>query len=395
MAQSLFRAVGVSRAPLLALSATGTSWGCFSAMVPVIKAQTGASDAVFGLALLGSAAGGMLAIYLAPRLFALLGHWVLPVLGLFSVLALQLPVFAQSSAMLFVVMVAMGMSIGSFDINANLRISTLEGDSGLHLMNLNHGAFSLAFGLSAFCTGTMRARGVEMEVIFPLMGFVVAGLSLLTLERGWIEMPDDPDEVPVTGGLPWIAVLLTSVMLFASFVGENAVDTWSSIFLERDLGAAVGHGAFGPAMLGLVMGCFRLLGYVTTQRFGEPRVLFWSGLLAMSGVFLLSVAPGQVVALSGIGIAAAGLAVIVPTATSLLGKRVHRRQRNLALSRAWMIGFCGFFVGPSAMGFLAEHIGLRGAFVALAFLLALIAPAVVQLERKQRGAVPFNVQKAP
>lgn len=393
MAHSLFRALAVSRAPLMALSATGVSWGCFSAMVPAIKAQTGASDALFGLALLGSAAGGMLAIFAAPRLFALLGHRVLPVLGVFSVLALQLPVVAQTSVMLFAVMIAMGMSIGSFDINANLRISALEGTSGLHLMNLNHGAFSLAFGLSAFVTGTLRAHGVAMEVIFPLMGLVVAGLSVLTWERGWDEMPDDPDEAPVTGGLPWRAIVLIAVMLFASFVGENAVDTWSSIFLERDLGVAAGHGAFGPAMLGLVMGCFRLLGYVTTQRFGEARVLMWSGFLAMTGVFLLSSAQGQGVALSGIGIAAAGLAVIVPTATSLLGKRVHRRQRNLALSRAWMVGFTGFFVGPSAMGFLAEHVGLRGAFLALALLLALVAPAVMQFERMSRTG--RLVSKAP
>ena len=71
----------------------------------------------------------------------------------------------------------------------------------------------------------------------------------------------------------------------------------------------------------------------------------------------------------------------MPTATSLLGKRVHRRALNVAVSRAWMIGFTGFFVGPSLVGCISEAYGLRVAFLMVAATIALIVPAVWQFER--------------
>ena len=54
------------------------------------------------------------------------------------------------------------------------------------------------------------------------------------------------------------------------------------------------------------------------------------------------------------------------------------------LSRAWMFGMTGFFVGPSVMGLLAEAFGLRVAYIFTALVIAMTIPAIVALGRIPR-----------
>ncbi len=76
------------------------------------------------------------------------------------------------------------------------------------------------------------------------------------------------------------------------------------------------------------------------------------------------------------------MAVIVPSVNSILGKLVREEQRSHAISRAWMAGMLGFFLGPAMMGGLAELFGLRVSFAAVALVVAAIIPAVRVLARK-------------
>jgi hypothetical protein len=56
----------------------------------------------------------------------------------------------------------------------------------------------------------------------------------------------------------------------------------------------------------------------------------------------------------------------------------------VAISRAWMIGFAGFFLGPAMMGFISDLTNLRVSFLVVAGIVALSAPLVLSLRR--RGA---------
>ncbi|ALI55344.1 MFS transporter [Celeribacter marinus] len=384
---SLITAVRVSRAPFMALGAIGVYWGTLAAMVPAIKAQTQASDAQFGLALLGAAIGGMVAMYLAPRISLALGRYILPLLVAVMFVAMQMPAFAHSVPALFVVLVALGATISSLDINANMRLSQLEERHGMHLMNINHAMFSLCFGVAALFVAGLRQAGWSVGQVFPLMGVAVVIMGVMTWEgRNWRPVDPEPEGAVTPTELPWLYIILTGVMLFVSFVGENATEAWSALFIERELGGAVGHGGFGPSTLGFVMAAFRLLGQVTTEKLGEERVVFWSGVLGVIGSLVIASAQSQGVVLVGIGITAIGMAVIVPTANSLLGKLVHRQQRAIAISRAWLIGFTGYFIGPSLIGFVSQGFGLRVAFVCVAIMVAFIIPAVVTIKSRRAAA---------
>ena len=130
------------------------------------------------------------------------------------------------------------------------------------------------------------------------------------------------------------------------------------------------------------MGIGRLCGQVVSERLGHARLIFVSALLGIVGALTLAAAWSPSIAILGVAITALGMAVIVPSAMSILGARVGEANRALALSRAWMLGIVGFFIGPALMGGISEIFGLRLSFVAVGLVIALILPSIIVLARR-------------
>lgn len=393
---SIITAARISRRSIAALATVGVIWGTFAALVPTLKAQAGASDGQLGFALISSALGGMLAMYMAPKLAAKVGRHALPLFALLAVAAMFLPPMVKSVGMIFPVLGAMGITVALLDMSANIRVSILEDRHKMHLMNVNHAMFSFAFAGAAVIAGALKLAGWDYTQIVAVNAAIALVLALSTIEtRDWSDAVEDDDSHPAAhAGLPWLAIGLTGLILFATFIGENSVEAWSALFLERVLGGAPGEGSFGPFTLGIVMGIGRLAGQLVAEKVGEERLVLWSGVLGAVGALGLSMAQAWSVAVLSIAAIALGMAVIVPTANSILAKFVRPSLKGLAISRAWLFGFTGFFVGPSLIGFISEAYDLRIAFGFVAGLISLIVPAALilraRLPRKSPDAVPVK-----
>ena len=375
----------VSRAPMAALAAVGVFWGGFAAYVPDIKLAAGASDRDFGLALILSAVGGIVAMTLAPRYGARAGRIALPLSGALLVPAFGLPLLGQSVPALALALFGMGAAVSLLDITANVRISVLEARHRLHLMNLNHAMFSFAFAGAAFVASLLRRAGQGPEVALPLLAIAGAALALLMVERDWRPAPEAPQDADRRA--PWPVILPAAAILFAAFISENATEAWSALHIERTLGGPAGDGGFGPMMLGLTMGVGRMSGQFAARRLGESALVFGSACVGVVGALVIAAAPAPWVAVAGVGLVGLGVAVVVPSANSILGHLVRPDQRAVAISRAWMIGFTGFFFGPSAMGLIAQMASLRVAFVAVALMLGSILVSVTLLRRRETPAL--------
>ena len=376
-----------SRAAGASLAAIGIFWGGFAASLPDYKARAGVSDAELGALLLLAAVGGMTAMALAPRVQARLGGSVLPVGAMLVAIAALAPLMIVSPVTFGGALLVMGLAMASLDIAANVRISVDESMTGLPLMNFNHALFSFGFAGSAILVGGARRAGAGPEMIAPMLSAVLAVGALMTIERRATARPPEPLDDRVAAS-PWRAVLPAALILFAAFVAENATETWSALHIERTLGGPAGEGAFGPAMLGLTMGFGRLSGQMLATRLGEARLVAWSAGLGMIGALVVAAAPVQWVAVLGVALIGLGCAVVVPSANSLLGRAVRSDQRAFAISRAWMLGFTGFFIGPVAMGLIAQGAGLRWSFAAIALVLALILLGLARLRHASLQARP-------
>lgn len=379
---SIVSAIRLSSRPSAAFVAVGLFWGCFAAYVPVLKETLAVSDARFGLLLLGSAAGLVSAMWLAPRVDRRLGAMGMPIAAVALALAISLPGLITSPLLFALAMVAVGMSSGLLDVIMNARVSDLEATYKRSLMSANHGMFSVAYAVAAIYAGLMREAGFTPTAAF-------AGLSLAILlitARLRMAPAVDTSETETEGGYPLWPILLCGAMVLIAFSSEGTVETWSALHIERTLAGGAAEGAFGPATLGLTMAVGRFSGQLLAERMRETTVVIWAAAISATGAVVAATAIAPIWAYLGFGILGLGVSVIGPMGLALVGKMVAPRYRTEAISRAAVMGFSGFFLAPVMMGTLSEFFGLRVAFAGVALLLLTAIPFAVVLRRRGHRA---------
>ncbi len=361
-------------APALAFMVMGAGWSTVAAYIPEIKAALGVPDAVFGALLLCSSLGLVTAMWLAPRLDAALGPWAVPAAAAAMACAFVLPGVLHVPLAFGLGMVVLGGTSGLCDVVMNSRVSELEERHGRPLMSLAHAMFSFVYAAGALLCAPARAAGMPAWAMLGLVA--LAGLALTPRMRGGEGLAAETAE---GGGAPWRIVGWGGAIVLTGFLIENAMEGWSALHIERSLGGAAAQGALGPAVLGLTMGIGRLLGHVLSGRLAEGRVLTGAALLAGAGLWIAAAAPGPALAYLGFAAAGFGVSVIAPTALSLVGRSVPARLRTVAIARASVMGYAGFFIGPSLMGGLSGAFGLPTAFAVVGTAVLLVPLASFML----------------
>ena len=378
---SIATALRLSRRTLPAFAAEGIFWGAFAAFAPVLKAGIGASDAQFGWVLLASATGAVTAMWLAPVFDARFGRVAMAVAAVLLGLSFQAPMHVSSILWFGGLMIFAGAASGLLDVVMNARLSLIEARSGKSLMNLNHAMFSFAYAGSALVTGFAREAGATPAQVFGGLFLVVLALAWGALQSRIEESAHEVTHAP--GHLP-PAVFWGGAIIFAGFMSENAVEGWSALHIERTLHGGAAEGALGPAVLGLTMGFGRFGGQLVAARWRPATVVVLASLLSAAGSVLAALAPTPWVAYLGFGVLGLGVSVIAPMAFAMVGARVADEMRARAISRAAVVGYFGFFVGPPIVGFIAEATSLRISFLFIAAVLTAVPLLSLMLRRSER-----------
>ena len=375
---SILNALSVSRRPAAAFVVIGMFWGCFAAYVPVIKDQLGASDALFGTLLLGSATGLVSAMWLAPRADRILGARGMQVGAVALAVAWLLPGQVMNPWLFAVSMAFVGLCSGLLDVIMNARVSELEAKHNRPLMNVNHAMFSVAYVVGAVLVSFTREAGLPPMPVFA--GFGVVALLMLPLMR--MEVTYVAADEGYAGRYPLWPIALCGAIVLVAFMSEATVEAWSALHVERTLGGGAAEGALGPAMLGLTMAIGRFSGQAVAERMREVTILLGASVMAATGAVIAALAPTPVVAYVGFGVLGLGVSVIGPIGLALVGKLVAPHLRTEAISRTAVIGFSGFFFAPMLMGLMSEAFGLRMAFLGVAVLLLSAVPLALLIKRQ-------------
>ena len=374
---SVLNALSLSRRPATAFVVVGIFWGGFAAYVPVIKAQLGASDALFGTLLLGSATGLVSAMWLAPQADRILRARGMQVGAVLLALAWLVPGQVTLPMVFALSMAFVGLASGLLDVIMNARVSELEAKHSRPLMSVNHAMFSVAYALGALIVGFTREAGLPPTPVFA--GFGVIALLALPLMR--MDVTYVAPDAGYAGRYPLWPIILCGAIVLVAFMSEATVEAWSALHVERTLGGGAAQGALGPAMLGITMAVGRFSGQVVAERLREVPVVIGASVISASGAVIAALAPTTLAAYVGFGILGLGVSVIGPMGLALVGKIVPPHLRTEAISRTAVIGFSGFFFAPMLMGLMSEAFGLRIAFVAVAVLLLTALPLAVAAKR--------------
>lgn len=378
---SVLSALSVSRRPAAAFVVVGLFWGCFAAYVPVLKHQLGASDALFGMLLLGSATGLVSSMWLAPRADRLWGARSMQISIVLLAAAWLLPSQITVPILFAITMMFVGAASGLLDVIMNARVSELEARHDRPLMNANHGMFSLAYAVAAVLTGLAREAGVPPAFVFAGFGcFSVLLVPFMAMEPAKVDA-----EEGFSGRYPLWPILVCGLITLSAFMSEATVEAWSALHVERTLGGGAAEGALGPAMLGFTMTLGRFSGQVVSERLSDKMVVIFASLLSATGAIIAAAAPSPFVAYIGFGTLGLGVSVIGPIGIGIVGKLVAPHLRTEAISRVAVIGFSGFFFAPMLMGLVSEAFGLRIAFACVAGLLLMAIPLVLVASRMPRA----------
>lgn len=365
----------LSRKPLAGYIAIGVAWSTYFAQMPVIKANVGASDGAYGMAILISSFGAIAAMWLAPLALRLFGGRAMP-LGI-ALVALGMVSSGQAMSLILLIfgMTLAAVGSGVVDVLVNARVSEIEARTGRSLMNLNHAIYSFSYAGAALITGVLREAEASTLLIFSLLGAVLLALAYAARDRA--PSLEDEDADGDLGGMPHTVVVLTGLVVMAAFLAEAATEGWSALHLERTLGGSAGEGALGPALMGLMMGIGRLSGHALARLMRDTTLMLVATLVSACGLAVAGMASTVFIALCGFALAGLGISVVAPLALALVGRIVPPAQRLAAISRASVLGYGAFFFGPPLMGLVAQGFGLPAAFVVVAGLLVVTAVTLV------------------
>jgi hypothetical protein len=361
----------------------GVVFGTWVASIPGAKMSLAASGAVFGLALMFTWLGAMLAQQVTGQLLVRVSsRRVLTAAALVFPLLVVLPVAAPTIPLLAASLFAFGYLNSSMDLSMNAHGVALEDRSGKSIMSGLHAGWSLGAAIGAI--GVAMALSLEIEpVVEALLAGIVLWLLAFVASRS-LGVGSTKTEGASGLHLPSRAVLpLAGLIVFIAFV-MGGLTEWGGVYLDLGVGAeeSLAALAFAAFSLGLFGG--RIVGDRVKDRIGSIKLTGWGMWLTAVAIaaFLLIGTPW--VALAGMFVAGIGIANAVP---QIFGAAGRIPPGGPSLSAVFMTATLVFIVSPAIIGSSSDLFGISGVFwlfVASSIVAALIVPRIKVAETNPR-----------
>jgi MFS family permease len=354
----------------------GTLFGTWAARIPAAKEDLGLSTGELGLALLFTTLGGLVAMPVAGWIVAREGSRTTARQAL-VLFALLLPALALAPSLpaLAVALLLFGAAAGALDVAMNAHGLAVERLYARPILSSFHAGWSFGGLIGAGVGAIAAAAGLEPLPHFVLVTFVVVPVGLAASGRLLPNAADRPPE-PLRLGRPPRRLAALAVLAFCGLFAEGVVADWSAVYLDEPLGAGEAVAALGFAAFSIAMAAGRLVGDRLTLRWGPSALTRRGGLLAGGALAVALVVGAPPLAIVAFGCMGLGLAAFVPVVFRAAGS-LPGLPAGMGIAALTTVGYTAFLVGPPAIGFAAQVVGLPtalGLVVALLAVLVVLAP---------------------
>lgn len=332
--------------------------------LPDIKAAMGVQEGALGLGLIGMPVGTLLALtFASPRLERIgFRRALLAVIPLMTV-AFAIAGHAPNPLSLFLLLLPVGLMIGSAEVMLNVEADRTEHMVGYRIMNRAHSFWSIGFFGAGLCGAGVAQLGVSPQLHLALVVPVsIVGVALILgrYQPAPKRAAESAEAVPVFAR-PTAAILVLVAVTLSAMLMEGASLDWSAIYMRNVFDA-------GPFLSGFAVALFAF-SQATTRFFadsfvdkhspsGVARVLL---LIMAGGVLVAFFSPMPSLSLLGFALLGVGTSAIFPLAISAAAQRTDR-SAAINVAALAQLSFVTFLVGPPLLGFVAEHWGIRWAF---------------------------------
>ena len=356
----------------------GFATAAWAPLIPFAQQRLHFNHADFGLLLLCSGLGAMLAMPATGKIVQRVGCRV-PIGFALLLLAVLLPSLSlwTTPLMMAITLFLFGTAAGSLGVALNIQAVVVEKNSLKSLMSGFHGMASLG-GLAGVLTITallalsissvMSAFAVSLLLV--IIVFLSVPYSIKAVENTLLEASSKVKK-SIRQRLPQPLIILIGIACFIIFMMEGAAMDWSGIYLTQQYGVNTAFAGLAYTFFAIAMTTGRFTGDYLIRYFGEKKLLTYSAICATLGLALVSIAPYWWLVLVGYTLVGTGCSNIVPIMFSRAGRQTVMPSA-VALSCVSTMAYTGILVGPAFIGMVSELIGLSTVFMALSGLLLLI-----------------------
>jgi fucose permease len=357
----------------------GVTLASWISRIPTLTDRLELSPGQVGLALMGLAAGALVAFPIAGRLIdSRCSRFTVVSFGLIMILSLPILGIAPNLFVFVSALLLLGFGNGGMDVSMNAQGIQVQRFVGRSIISSLHGCFSLGAFVGAAIGAGVAQLGAPPLVHF--LGVTAFGLAALSwIRRFLIQDTNDPrkSDAPAAFAVPPRSLWLLGALALCASVGEGAIADWGGLYLRDVLGTSSGFAALGFAAFSVAMLIGRFSGDALVQRFGAPRLVRAGGVLAALGLGAALLLNQQGIMLLGFASVGLGLSIVYPLVFSAAGSH-PTVSAGRAVASVATVGYAGFLAGPPILGWLAELTSLRammGFIVVLAALTAALANA--------------------
>jgi hypothetical protein len=278
--------------------------------------------------------------------------------------------------------VAFGVVHGTVDVSMNAHAVAVERRLGRPVMNGCHAAWSISAAAAALIGTGVIAIGGSLLVHFVCVATAVLILGAF-VGRGLLPATADQHRDTAAGSEQaqparpnWRRGWSRAVILFglagtALMVCEGATLTWGGVFLHDGRGASLTVASFAITGFTACQTVGRIVGDRLAARLGAQRLFRAGGLVGAAGLVLAVLSPSPAAAVAGFAIVGIGGSFLIPLSFSAAGHAGGTGPGAATfVARFSTFTYAGILVGPAAIGWVAELIGL-------AWTLALLVPMLV------------------
>ncbi|MFB9995077.1 MFS transporter [Deinococcus oregonensis] len=374
----------------------GAVFGTWAVNIPSVRDSLHLSQTQVGLALLAIGLGSLSTMPVTGGWTSRYGSHRVTLISMFAfIVALALPFLAPNLLVLALALALMGAANGAMDVAMNAQGVTVERALGRPVMSRFHAYFSLG-SVTGALLGTVLVGRVPM-LTHALI--VVAAAALAAFWAGRRLLPDqvvastgsqpghDQGSSPAESGThsgPRFtpAVVLLGTLCFLGMLSEGANYDWAALYFRDTLGLAGGSASWGYTAFVIAMTLGRWFGDRARSRLGDERTVRGGALLTAVGLALALSVRDPWLATLGFALSGLGLSNVVPV---MYGTAGHALAGH-GIAQVATIGYAGFLLGPPAIGFVAQHVGLPAALgiaLAGAVIIAVFGGQAFALVRKK------------
>jgi predicted MFS family arabinose efflux permease len=381
------RSFGRSRAAVTAtFAAHALVAGSVGPWIPRLKGESALDATGLGLALTGYAVGLVLGTRVAgPALRWAGGRRVVRGgIPLFALTLAALP-YAQGLSALTAAFAALGLASGLLDVAMNTEVVAVEQRFDRRIMSMMHGTWSVAMLAGAALASIALAADLSIRLALPVVAalLVITSFPLLRWLPSPHEAPSDlAQPTSIASSRPTGRLLLLCLVGFGAFLTEGVAAEWSAVYLNESVGTDLATAGLGVVAFSVGMTISRFAADRLSLRF-DPTVLVRVGTTIAAAALTTAVVVNEaIVAMVALIVIGLFVGPAVPLAFRAAGALVLRPGRT-ALGLVVTAGYVGSIVGPLAVGFTADEVGLRTAFAipVATCLLAAIGASALRGER--------------